>query len=108
MKTNIRVISTDGGDFGCFFEIEDLYAKLSGVKDTYGENMEFIEIGNHIQLNDNLLKVVDINLKFENIDLTTKHFNKSKNSTPKNLIIEMIITVEFVKKIKTFANTVYN
>lgn len=100
IKTNIRIISPDGGDFAYFLEIEDLYSKLSGEKDALGEDMEFIEIGNNIILNNDILKVIDINLKFENIASNINHFDKSESSTPKNLIIEMIITVQFVEKIK--------
>lgn len=98
ITTNIKIISSGGGDFACFFEKEDLYAKLSGVKDSYGENMEFIEIGDNIQLNNELLKVKDINLKFENIDINTNHLDKSESSTPSNLLIEVIITVEFIRR----------
>ena len=98
IKTNISIISQDGGDFACFFELEDMYSKLSGEKDKLGENMEFIEIGKAIQLNNDLLKVTDINLKMENINFETKHHDKTEKSTPKDLIIEIIITVEFIKK----------
>lgn len=96
--TAIRIISKDGGDFAYFTEIGDLYSKLSGIKSPLGENMEFIEIGKTIQLNNENLKVLDVNLKFENIDFTTYHFAKTEKSTPKNLIIEVIITVEFISK----------
>lgn len=99
ITTNIKIISEDGGDFAYFLEKEDLYSKLSGLKDTFGEDMEFIEIGENIQLNNQILKVIDINLKFENINLQTKHIDKTEKSTPKNLIIEVIITVEFIKKV---------
>ncbi|MDC6367222.1 MULTISPECIES: hypothetical protein [Flavobacteriaceae] len=96
VQTNIKIISPDGGDFAYFTDKKDLYSKLSGVKDEYGENMEFIEIGQHIQLNEHTLKVIDINLKFENIDIKTKHIEKTEESMPENLIIEVVITVENV------------
>src|SRR5690554_4332005 len=96
--SKIRIISQDGGDFAFFFELEDLYSKLSGVKDKYGENMEFIEIGKNIQLDNEILKVKDINLKFENIDANIKHTDKKVNSTPSNLSVEFIITVEFISR----------
>jgi hypothetical protein len=98
ITTILKIINPDGGDFACFFEKEDLYSKLSGVKDDYGENMEFIEIGDEIQLNNELLKVKNINLKFENIDINTNHQAKSESTTPKDLLIEVIITVEFISK----------
>ena len=96
VQTNIRVVSSDGGDFAYFLEQKDLYASLSGIKDPYGDNMEFIEIGKNILLNEHTLKVVDVNLKFENIDIETKHIQKTEKTTPKNLIIEVVITVENV------------
>lgn len=99
IKNNISIISSDGGTFAYFLEVEDLYSKLSGVKNTYRENMEFIEIGKNIQLNDELLKVMNINLKIENIPTETSHFDKSEKSTPKDLNIETIITVKFIQKI---------
>ena len=99
LSTNIKIINKEGSDFAYFTSKEDLYAKLSGVKDTYRENMEFIEIGKNIQLNDEILKVIDINLKFENIGLQIKPFDKTEETTPKNLIIEVIITVKFIERI---------
>ena len=98
ITTNIRIDSEDGGNFGYFTEKEDLYSKLSGVKDTLGDNMEFIEIGKNIHLNDKILEVLDINLKFENINLQTQHKDKTEETTPKDLMIELIITVKFIKK----------
>ena len=44
IKSIVHIISTDGGDFAYFTDKEDLYTKLSGIKDTEGNNMEFIEI----------------------------------------------------------------
>ena len=99
LNTKIKIINDEGGDFAYFQRKEDLYAKLSGVKDPYGEDMEFIEIGKNIQLNDEILKVTNINLKFENIDLQIQPFDKTEDTTPKNLNIEVIITVEFIKRI---------
>lgn len=99
LNTNIRIINEEGSDFAYFTSKEDLYAKLSGEKDPYGEDMEFIEIGENIQLNDEILKVIDINLKFENIGLQIKPFDKTEGTTPKNLIIEVIITVKFIERI---------
>lgn len=98
INSSIRIISVNGGDFACFFEKEDLYSKLSGSKDILGNDIEFIEIGKNIQLENQILKVIDINIKFENIDLNKNHMDKTKNSTPKNLIIETIITVEFIRR----------
>lgn len=97
LNTNIRIISTDGGDFANFFEKEDLFSKLSGVKDPQGENMEFIEIGNVIELNNQKLKVININLKFDNINRRLEHSDKTEILTPSNLIIETIITVKAIK-----------
>jgi hypothetical protein len=98
ITSKISIISPDGGDFAYFIEKEDLYSKLSGIKDSQGENMEFIEIGDNIQLNNELLKVKNINMKFENIDINTMHFEKTESTTPKNLSIETIITVEFIRR----------
>lgn len=100
MKINaIKIINENGADFAYFTDKDDLYSKLSGIKDPFGENMEFIEIGKTIQLNDDVLKVIDINLKFENIDLYIKHSDKKEKIAPRNLIIEVIITIEFLGKI---------
>lgn len=92
--TNIRVISTDGGDFGYFMDREDLYSKLSGVKDSLGDNIEFIEIGDIIQLNEHSLKVRNINLKLEPINSDISHIQKTQNSTPSDFRIEVVITVD--------------
>ena len=54
---------------------------------------------NSIYLNDDKLKVLDINVKFDNIDHNIHHKDKTENSMPKNLIIELIITVQFIEKI---------
>ena len=97
IDTNIKVISSDGGDFANFLEKEDLYSRLSGVKDPNGENMEFIEIGNIIQFNNQNLKVLDINIKLNNIDKTIEHRNKKKSLTPPDLRVSIIITVENIK-----------
>lgn len=94
IKNNLRIISTSGGDFACFFEIEDLYSSLSGLKDPLGENMEFIEIGNIIQLNNQKLKVLNINLTLNNISNRITHLEKNDNNFPKNICIETVITVE--------------
>ncbi|MGC6430752.1 MAG: hypothetical protein ACON5F_06905 [Jejuia sp.] len=94
--TNIRIISPNGSDFAYFIDKRDLYSKLSGAKDLQGDNMEFIEIGDNIQLNENTFKVLDINIKFENINIETKHIQKTEESMPDDLIIEVIITVENV------------
>lgn len=99
IKSNIKIISKDNGVYKCFFEKEDLYSKLSGIKDSLGNNIEFIEIGGNMQLENQLFRVTDINLKFENIDYNIKHNDKTEASTPKNLIIETIITAEFIKRI---------
>lgn len=92
--TNIRIISRDDVDFAYFMDQEDLYSKLSGVKDDDGDDMEFIEIGNKIKLNENTLLVKNINLKMEPIDINEKHIEKTTESMPSNFRVEVIITVE--------------
>jgi hypothetical protein len=99
INTNINIINSDGNNFANFREKEDLYSKLTGVKDKSGENMEFIQIGDKIECCDNILKVTDINLKFENINLNTKHKDKNQDSMPENLIIEVFITAEFIDRV---------
>lgn len=98
INVNVSIISPDGGDFAYFFSKKEMYEKLSGIKDDAGDNMEFIEIGRYIYLNDDKLKVLDINVKFDNIDHNIHHKDKTENSMPKNLIIELIITVQFIEK----------
>ena len=99
INVNVSIISPDGGDFAYLFSKKEMYEKLSGIKDDIGDNMEFIEIGRYIYLNDDKLKVLDINVKFDNIDHNIHHKDKTENSMPKNLIIELIITVQFIEKI---------
>ena len=100
MKINaIKIINEEGADFAYFTDKLDLYTKLSGAKDSMGENLEFVEIGNTIQLNDEVLKVKNINLKFENVDFEIQHSQKLENPMPTNIIIEVVITVKFVGKI---------
>ena len=99
ININVSIISPDGGDFAYFFNKREMYEKLSGIKDEVGDNMEFIEIGRYIYLNDDKLKVLDINVKFYNIDHNIHHKYKIEISIPKNLIIELIITVQFIEKI---------
>ena len=52
INVNVSIISPDGGDFAYFFSKKEMYEKLSGIKDDVGDNMEFIEIGRYIYLND--------------------------------------------------------
>lgn len=96
IKTNISIISNEGGDFGYFMELEDLYSKLTGVKDPI-ENMEFIEIGKEIKLNNQVLEVLDINLKFDGIDKNISHQEKRSGLMPSNIIVEIFITVKHVR-----------
>jgi hypothetical protein len=100
MRNLIKIISEDGGDFALFFEKEDLFFKLKGFEDPQGEKMEFIEIGKNIILNNQILKVIDINIKFENIKLnrtiTGYDYNKSEFE---DFSIETIITVKYIKNI---------
>lgn len=97
IKTNIKIIREDESRIDYFLEKQDLYSRLSGVKDSYGENMEFIQIGENIQLEDEIYNVIDINLKFEGINITSKHKDKRKEFTPEDLFIEVIITAELIK-----------
>lgn len=100
MKNLIKIISEDGGDFALFFDKEDMFFKLKGVEDPNGEKMEFIEIGRNIILNNQILKVIEINIKFENIKLnrtiTGYDYDKSEFE---NFNIETIITVKYIKNI---------
>ena len=93
----IKIINDEGRDFAYFTDQIDLYSKLSGTKDPFNEDMEFIEIGKEIQLNNQILKVKDINLKFENIKFEIKHLDKTVENFPRKLIIEVIITIEFIR-----------
>ena len=94
IKSIVHIISTDGGDFDYFTDKEDLYTKLSGIKDTEGNNMEFIEIDNIITLNNQKLRVLNINIKLANIDNNTKHLDKKQSNFPKEFFVETIITVD--------------
>ncbi|WP_339714562.1 hypothetical protein [uncultured Kriegella sp.] len=93
IKTNIRIESEDGGNFGYFMEREDLYSKLSGIKDI-NDDMEFIEIGDKIQLNEHTLMVKNIHLEFAPVDLNTRHIEKTEDTMPSNFRIEVVLTVD--------------
>ena len=86
IKSNIKVRSEEGGNFAYFLEKEELYSRLSDIKDNLGNDIEFMEIGENILLDNQMLKVIDINLKFENIHSNIKHNDKTEISTPKNLM----------------------
>ena len=101
MRNLIKIISEDGGDLALFFDKEDMFFKLKGVEDPNGEKMEFIEIGRNINLNNQILKVIDINIKFDNIKLnrtiTGYDYDKSEFE---DFFIETIITVKYLKNIR--------
>lgn len=94
INCSISLINENEEKIEYFYEINDLYSRLSGVKCKFGDDIEFIEIGNDIQLDNLILRVIDINLKFENIYSQTKHKDKSANSIPKDLITVLVITVK--------------
>jgi hypothetical protein len=94
INCSISLTDEDGILIDYFSEINDLYSKLSGVKSKFVEDIEFIEIEDDIQFKSQVLRVVNINLKFENIYSQTKHKDKTANSTPKDLIFVVVIIVK--------------
>ena len=107
INCSISLTDEDGILIDYFSEINDLYSKLSGVKSKFVEDIEFIEIEDDIQFKSQVLRVVNINLKFENIYSQTKRKDKTANSTPKDLIFVVVIIVKKKLKNKTFANNSY-
>jgi len=94
INCSISLTDEDGILIDYFSEINDLYSKLSGVKSKFVEDIEFIEIEDDIQFKSQVLRVVNINLKFENIYSQTKRKDKTANSTPKDLIFVVVIIVK--------------
>ena len=95
MRNLIKIITEGNVDLAYFTDKEDIFFKLKGVEDPQGENMEFIEIGKTIILNDQELIVKDINIKFEDIKINRKlnKFEINKDEF-KDFFVETIVTVK--------------
>ena len=94
INANIRIINQEGGSLAYFTDKKDMYTKLSGIKDSKGENAEFFEVGKKLQLNDNIFEIRNINVKSVDINNHISHSNKSNDNFSSEYYLELILTVE--------------